>query len=134
MRSEVRRMAGWGIALAAIVVMVVGLLPRDTNVDPEQRALGLEQRLACPLCQGQSLAESDSQVAEDLKVILRDKIDQGLSDDQIFDFFAARYGEHIVLEPPLLGWGIALWAVPLLAVLVGGLAIRSRKRGANERS
>lgn len=129
MRSDLHRVVGWGIAIAAIVVMVVGLLPREAKADPEQRALSLEQRLACPLCQGQSLAESDSQVAEDLKVILRDKIDEGLTDDQIFDFFAARYGEHIVLEPPLLGWGIALWAVPLVALGVGGWVVWTRQRG-----
>jgi len=129
MRSDIRRMAGWGIAIAAIVVMVIGLLPREASADPEQRAVGLEQRLACPLCQGQSLAESDSQVAEDLKVILRDKIDEGMTDNQIFDFFAARYGEHIVLEPPLLGWGIALWAAPLLALGVGGWVVWTRQRG-----
>jgi cytochrome c-type biogenesis protein CcmH len=129
MRSDIRRMAGWGIAIAAIVVMVIGLLPGESSADPEQRAVGLEQRLACPLCQGQSLAESDSQVAEDLKVILRDKIDEGMTDKQIFDFFAARYGEHIVLEPPLLGWGIALWAAPLLALGVGGWVVWTRQRG-----
>jgi cytochrome c-type biogenesis protein CcmH len=130
MRSDLRRMAGWGIAVAAIVVMVIGLLPREAKADPEQRAIGLEQRLACPLCQGQSLAESDSQVAEDLKVILRQKIDDGLTDGQIYDFFAARYGEHIVLEPPLLGWGTVLWAAPLLALFVGGWVIWTRRRGA----
>ena len=92
--------------------------------------MSLEQRLACPLCHGQSLAESDSEVAEDLKVILRDKIAAGLSDDQIFDFFASRYGEHVVLEPPLLGWGIALWAGPLVALAVGGWVVWTRQRGA----
>jgi len=129
MSDRLRRIAGWGIALAAIVVMIVGLLPKGAVADPEQRAVSLEQRLACPLCQGQSLAESDSQVAEDLKVILREKIDEGLADDQIFDFFAARYGEHIVLEPPLLGWGLALWVVPLVAVGVGGWLVWTRQKG-----
>lgn len=128
MSDLLRRTMGWGVALAAIVIMVVGLLPKEAVADPEQRAMSLEQRLACPLCQGQSLAESDSQVAEDLKVILREKIDEGLADDQIFDFFATRYGEHIVLEPPLLGWGLALWLVPLVALGVGGWVVWSRQR------
>jgi cytochrome c-type biogenesis protein CcmH len=129
MSDLLRRTVGWGVALAAITIMVVGLLPKDSVADADQRAVSLEQRLACPLCQGQSLAESDSQVAEDLKVILREKIDGGLTDDQIFDFFAARYGEHIVLEPPLLGWGLALWAVPVVALGVGGWVVWTRQRG-----
>lgn len=122
-------MAGWGVAIAAILVMVVGLLPRAASADPEQRAQSLERRLACPLCHGQSLAESGSEVAGDLKVILREKIDEGLTNDQIFEFFAARYGEHVVLEPPLLGWGTALWAGPLLALGVGGWVVWTRRRG-----
>lgn len=129
MSETVRRSLGWGIAIAAIVVMVIGLLPRDGTVDPEQRALSLEQRLACPLCHGQSLAESDSEVAEDLKVILRDQIAAGMSDDQIFEFFSSRYGDHVVLEPPLLGWGVALWAGPLLALGVGLWVVWTRQRG-----
>jgi cytochrome c-type biogenesis protein CcmH len=122
-------MAGWGVAIAAIVVMVVGLLPNEAPTDPEQRAQSLERRLACPLCNGQSLAESDSEVASDLKGILREKIGEGMSDAQIFDFFAARYGEHIVLEPPLLGWGTVLWAGPLVALGVGSWVVWSRQRG-----
>lgn len=128
MRDRARRIAGWVISLAAIAIMMVGLLPKQAVADPEQRAMRLEQRLACPLCQGQSLAESESQVAEDLKVILREKIDEGLTDDQIFDFFAVRYGEHVVLEPPLLGWGLALWVVPFVALGIGGWVVWSRQR------
>ena len=78
MSNRVRRLTGWGIALVAISIMVVGLMPKQAAADPEQRALRLEQRLACPLCAGESLAESNSQASQDLKVILRQKIDDGL--------------------------------------------------------
>lgn len=127
MSDRARRVLGWGIALAAIVVMTVGLLPKPAAADPEQRAQSLEQRLACPLCHGQSLAESGSDAASDLKVMIREKIDEGLSDDQILTFFRDRYGDHIVLEPPLLGWGLALWAAPLVAFGVGGWIVWTRR-------
>ena len=127
MSDRTRRIIGWGLAIAAIAVMVVGLLPKPAAADPEQRAQSLEQRLACPLCHGQSLAESGSDAAADLKVIIREKIDAGLTDDQILDYFAVRYGDHIVLEPPLLGWGLALWAAPLVAFGVGGWIVWTRR-------
>ncbi|MGA9595727.1 MAG: cytochrome c-type biogenesis protein [Acidimicrobiia bacterium] len=127
MSDRTRRIVGWGLAIGAIAVMVVGLLPKPAAADPEQRAQSLEQRLACPLCHGQSLAESGSDAAADLKVIIREKIDAGLTDDQILDYFAVRYGDHIVLEPPLLGWGLALWAAPLVAFGVGGWIVWTRR-------
>jgi cytochrome c-type biogenesis protein CcmH len=127
MSDRVRRLLGWGVALGAIVVMVVGLLPKPAAADPEQRAQSLEQRLACPLCHGQSLAESGSDAAADLKVMIREKIDDGLTDAQILDFFRTRYGDHIVLDPPLLGWGLALWVAPVVAFGVGGWIVWTRR-------
>lgn len=121
-----RRLVGWLIAMAALTVMVVGLLPESAEADPDIRQQQLAQRIACPWCQGQSLAESDSAVAKDLVVILREKIDAGWSDDQIYDFFAASYGKQVLLDPPLSGWGIALWSLPAVALIAGGWIVIRR--------
>ena len=64
----------------------------------------------------------------DLKVILRQKIDDGLTDGEVLDFFATRYGNSIVLDPPLLGWGLALWAAPVVALIVGGWVVWTREK------
>lgn len=123
-----RRAAGWLIALAAVAIMVVGLLPETATADPDLRQQQLSQRIACPWCHGQSLAESDSAVANDLVVILREKIDAGWSDDQIFDFFASSYGNQVLLDPPLTGWGVLLWTLPALALIGGGWIVWTRQR------
>jgi len=123
-----RRIVGWVVAAAALVVMVVGLLPEAADADPDIRQQQLAQRIACPWCHGQSLAESDSDVASDLVVILREKIEAGWSDDQIYDYFASRYGEHVLLDPAATGWGIALWSLPAAALLAGGWVVWSRQR------
>lgn len=128
MSETVRRAAGWGIAVVALVIIVVGLLPGEADADPDQRERYLTERIACPWCDGQSLAESDSPVAQDLVVILREKIDAGWTDGEIYDFFASSYGEQVVLEPPLTGWGVALWAVPAAALIAGGWVIWGRQR------
>lgn len=130
MPDQMRRVGGWAVAIVAIAVMVVGLWPDPAEADPDTRQQQLAARIACPWCHGQSLAESDSQVAQDLVVILREKVDEGWSDDDIYEFFAARYGEQVLLDPPLSGWGIALWSLPVIALLVGGWVIWTRQRAA----
>jgi cytochrome c-type biogenesis protein CcmH len=123
-----RRTFGWLVAVAALAVIVGGLWPGSAEADPAVRAQQLSQRIACPWCDGQSLAESDSQVAQDLVVILREQIDAGWSDDQIYGFFASSYGDHVLLDPPLTGWGIALWSLPAIALVGGAWVIWKRQR------
>ena len=127
MSETLRRVAGWSIAAIALAIIVIGLLPGEAEADPDRRQQYLSERIACPWCEGQSLAESDSPVAQDLVVILREKIDAGWTDGDIYDFFASSYGDHVVLEPPLTGWGVALWAVPAAALLTGGWVIWKRQ-------
>ena len=128
MRDRLRWTLGWLVAVLALVVMTVGLWPESVQADPDMRQQQLAQRIACPWCHGQSLAESDSQVAQDLVVILREKIDAGWTDDEIYDFFAASYGEQVLLDPPWTGWGIGLWSLPVVALAVGGWVIWTRQR------
>lgn len=123
-----KRLLGWAVAAVAIVVMVAGLLPGSADADPDTRQQQLAQRLACPWCDGQSLAESDSEVASDLVVILREKIDAGWDDERIYEFFASKYGDQIVLDPAATGWGIVLWSLPAAALVVGGWIVWSRQR------
>jgi len=127
--GEVRRWAGWTLAAVAAVVIVVGLLPGNaTSDDPAERADALAANLRCPFCQGESIADAPSQTARDLQVFIVDKVDEGWSDDEIYAFFVARYGERVRLDPPLAGWGAALWAIPAVLLGVGVAAIAARRR------
>ncbi|MDJ0923677.1 MAG: cytochrome c-type biogenesis protein CcmH [Acidimicrobiia bacterium] len=125
--SSFRSVLGWIVAVAAVAVIAGGLWPEAAEADPDAREHQLSQRIACPWCDGQSLAESDSEVAKDLVVILRDRIDAGWSDGEIFDFFASSYGDHVLLDPPLTGWGIVLWSLPALGLIVGSWIIWQRR-------
>jgi cytochrome c-type biogenesis protein CcmH len=128
MFDQLRGAVGWLVAVAAVAVMAVGLWPEPAQADPDLRQQQLAQRIACPWCHGQSLADSDSQVAQDLVVILREKIDAGWTDDEIYEFFAAGYGEQVLLDPPWTGWGIALWSLPVAALVVGAWVIWTRQK------
>ena len=129
-RSRETTIAVLGVSLAALAVMVGALWPRSTAVVTDtERADHIASQIRCPFCNGESIAEATSQVARDLQEVIEEQVGSGMSDAQIYDFFAARYGEGLLLGPPLLGWGWALWVLPLLALVLGaGLVARQRRR------
>ena len=79
--------------------------------------------LMCPVCQGQSVAESNSQLANDMRQIIRTKLESGESKEEIIAYFTDRYGDSILGAPPVRGINWLLWLLPALAVAFGGLAI-----------
>jgi cytochrome c-type biogenesis protein CcmH len=127
-RDVVRRSLGWIIPLAALVVIVVGLLPRTGVADPATRVQQVASGIRCPFCSGESLADSTSDVARDLRDIIAEQVADGMSNAEIADYFAARYGDQILLDPSRRGWGLALWLIPVAAVAVGVVAIARRRR------
>jgi cytochrome c-type biogenesis protein CcmH len=85
-------------------------------------------RLKCPICAGESLAGSQTDLAKNLRLRIDEEIAAGSTDDEIIAIFVANYGEQVLLDPPRTGWGIALWAVPLGIAVVGGVAVYGLKR------
>ena len=117
------------VPIIALSVLVVGLWPGDEPApDPEARAYNLSIRLKCPICAGESIAGSQTDLAKDLRARIDDEIAAGSTDDEIIAMFVASYGEQVLLDPPSTGWGAALWAVPLGVLVVGGIAIFGLRR------
>src|ERR1700733_2709594 len=75
------------------------------------------------VCQNESIDDSEAPLAHDLRVLVRDRIKSGDSDQQVLDFLVARYGEFVLLKPPLSWHTAALWGLPPAVVLVGALLI-----------
>ncbi|WP_026789394.1 cytochrome c-type biogenesis protein [Pleomorphomonas oryzae] len=109
--------------------------PSERLADPalEARARQISEELRCLVCQNQSIDASDAQLAKDLRVIVRERITAGDSDDQVRDFLVDRYGEFVLLRPRAHGVGLLLWVLPLALLLVagGGLFIAFRRRTAS---
>lgn len=127
--GELRRWGGWAFAAVAVVVIVVGLLPGNADpVGDSERVDALASNLRCPFCAGESIADAPAQVARDLEGFIVEKVEEGWSDDEIYAFFVSRYGERVRLDPPLGGWGAALWLAPLAVAAVGLVAIAGRRR------
>lgn len=102
--------------------------------DPKQeaQALALMQTLRCLVCQGQSIADSDAEMAGDMRALVRRRIAAGEKPEAIRDWLIARYGDYVTYDPPL-GWTTApLWLAPLLLIAIGAWLARGafkRRRG-----
>tara|TARA_B100001250_G_scaffold360966_1_gene338787 strand:- start:951 stop:1313 length:363 start_codon:yes stop_codon:yes gene_type:complete len=83
----------------------------------------ITKNLRCLICQGQSVYDSDSQFANSLKILVDKKLEEGLSEDQIYSFFKSKYGEWILYDPGLNKNTYILWLLPLLIFLIGGAII-----------
>lgn len=83
----------------------------------EHRAREISGGLRCLVCQNQSIDDSDAPLAHDLRVLVRERLTAGDSDQQVRDFIVARYGEFVLLKPPFSAETLLLWFMPLIAML-----------------
>ncbi|HEX4861612.1 MAG TPA: cytochrome c-type biogenesis protein [Rhizomicrobium sp.] len=111
----------------------------ETLPDPAQeaRAQTLQKEFRCLVCQGESIDESGAPLAADLRRLIREHIRNGESDAQIKDYLVARYGDFILMNPPVQADTYALWAAPFLVLLLAAgagtvVVLRARKRSGTE--
>ncbi|RWM83745.1 MAG: cytochrome c-type biogenesis protein CcmH [Mesorhizobium sp.] len=112
--------------------------PDEVLADPalEARARTLSEELRCMVCQNQSIDESDADLARDLRVLVRQRLVAGDTDQQVIDYIVSRYGEFVLLKPRFSLRNALLWGTPVLLLLVGGIFIvltaRSRRSTATD--
>ena len=118
--------------LVALAVPAAAVDPSERLADPalEGRARAISEELRCLVCQNQSIDASDAQLAKDLRLVVRERIAAGDSDDEVRDFLVARYGEFVLLRPRAHGVGLLLWVLPpaLLLIAGAGLFLAFRRR------
>jgi cytochrome c-type biogenesis protein CcmH len=128
-----RRFAAIALLLTAIgASSSLAVQPDEMLKDPalEARARELSRELRCMVCQNQSIDESDAPLARDLRLLVRERLTKGDTNKQVLDFLVVRYGEFVLLKPPLDSRTIILWALPPIALLAGaiGLYFAGRRR------
>ncbi len=123
-----------------LLIILITLLPtfsyagqaKDMAEDPvlEQRMVHLAKNLRCLVCQNESLASSRADLAKDLRQEVREKMKQGMTDQQIIDFLVSKYGDFVLFDPPMKRDTILLWYGPFALLLIGlaGLVYQLRKR------
>lgn len=100
------------------------------NPAQEARANALEMEIRCVVCQNEPIAQSTADLAADMRALVRERVAAGDSDDQIRAFFRARYGDFVLLRPPVDERTWALWAAPAALVLLGFAGLMSVRRAA----
>ena len=120
-----------GMALPALAVR-----PDEILADPalESRARTISAELRCMVCQNQSIDESDADLAHDLRVLVRERLTAGDTDDEVIDFIVARYGEFVLLKPRFSARNALLWGTPALILIVGGLFLVFRGRASRRQA
>jgi cytochrome c-type biogenesis protein CcmH len=112
--------------------------PGEALADPalEARARDLSVDLRCLVCQNQSIDDSHAPLAKDLRLLVRERLSAGDSDEQVRNYLVQRYGDFVLLKPPLRIGTLLLWGAPLLVLLAGGfgLLLASRRRSAGATS
>jgi cytochrome c-type biogenesis protein CcmH len=120
-----------GVGMSANAVQPNEVLP---DAGMEQRARSISAGLRCLVCQNQSIDDSDADLARDLRVLVRERLQAGDSDGQVIDYIVARYGEFVLLKPRLSTETLILWGTPVVLLLAGGtFALLSSRRRRGER-
>ena len=90
-----------------------------SNPKHELRARNISKNIRCMICQNQSIDESNAPLAKDLRILIREKIKEGSKDDEIYEFLTDRYGDFILLKPPLNSKTFFLWLLPIIFLILG---------------
>ena len=123
------------IALTLFTSPAFAVEPNEilADVKLEARARLISKGLRCPVCQNESIDQSSASLASDLRVLVRERLSVGDSDEEVLDFIVSRYGEFVLLAPSKSGANIVLWiAAPgmlLIGLILGVIFIRSRSIG-----
>ncbi|MEO4044634.1 cytochrome c-type biogenesis protein [Hoeflea sp. CAU 1731] len=109
------------ILLIAAAGQAIAVTPDEMLDDPalEQRARAISAGLRCLVCQNQSIDDSDAELAHDLRVLVRQRLVEGDSDEEVIDYVVSRYGEFVLLKPRLTMQTIALWSTPAILLTIG---------------
>lgn len=123
--SRVTGLAILAAITALLAVVVVELVVSGSR--PPDRAYALEQQLRCPVCKSVSIAESPSETATAMRQQVTEQIAAGHSDEEIVNYFRARYGDWVLLDPPVGGVTAALWLIPAGALVIGLAVLLGRR-------
>ena len=118
-------MRPWLLLALLLAQPVLAVQPGEMLTDPalEARARDISEGLRCVVCQNQSIDESDAPLAKDLRLVVREQLTLGKSDADVMAYVVTRYGNFVLLKPPVEPATWALWAGPFAVLIIGGMAM-----------
>ena len=114
------------LTLTLLNTAAIAVEPDEILKDPllEARARDISRHLRCLVCQGESIDDSNADLAKDLRLLVRQRLTEGDTNEQVLRFLQERYGDFILLKPPVSSKTVFLWLTPLLVLTIGLIAAR----------
>jgi len=110
------------ILILSSIFLIVLISCISDNTDNNNREYNLYSQIMCPVCDGQTIAESQASISSDMKKMITTQISEGKTDDQILYYFKERYGQEIISSPSYSGFNITVWIAPIL-IIIGSLLL-----------
>ena len=125
------------LTLLMLALPAAAVDPSEVLTDPalEARARAISEQLRCLVCQNQSIDDSNADLAREIRVIVRERLVAGDTDEQVIQYLVDRYGEYVLLQPVVAPHTILLWSAAPIVLVIGGIAIvlaARRKRQAED--
>ena len=118
--SPVRRWGPWiAIAVVAVAVLSVATFGSRSAPTAQDRVNAISSTVKCPVCAGESVMESNAPASVEIRRQIAEQVQQGMTDDQIRSYYAAKYGEAILLTPSASGVNALVWILPVVALAIG---------------
>ncbi len=122
-RTLVCLLAAAAVAALAVLPPALALMPDEILEDPalEARARALSKDLRCVVCQNESIDSSNADIARQMRLVVRERLVEGDNDQQVLDYLQARYGDYVLMKPPIKPETYLLWYGPAVVLVLGGL-------------
>ncbi|MBI4295657.1 MAG: cytochrome c-type biogenesis protein CcmH [Chloroflexi bacterium] len=106
-----------------VLVILSGCSVSERTPSLDEKAREIYRSLMCPVCPGQTIEQSQSELSSQMRVIVREKLEQGETKEQILQFFVERYGEAVLASPAKSGFSLVAWLAPIIGIVVGGIVL-----------
>ena len=114
------------IKFILFIIFCLFLFPKLSFSEDLKLENKIKKNLRCLICQGQSIYDSQSDFAESMKIVVKQKINSGMNEEEIYSFFKTQYGEWILYDPQFNTKSFVLWLLPIIVFLAGGIIILSK--------
>lgn len=111
------------LAFLSLALIAISCLAESQPYSLEEQAYEIDRSLICPVCPGETIDQSQAALAKQMRVMVREKLADGESKEQILQFFVDRYGPMVLAEPPKKGFNLIVWIVPPIILAIGGLVL-----------
>ncbi len=122
------------VLLAAALPAVLAACASDSPPSLEEQAQSIDRTLICPVCPGETIDQAQVELARQMRAVVREKLAEGMTRDEVLQFFADRYGESVLAAPPKEGFNLVAWIVPIVSLLIGvavvALVVRAMRTSA----